>query len=188
MEKELVNQLNWVDVFVFIAFLRIILISYRHGFVIEVFQLLGTIASIFIAFHSYDKLASSISSHSPIPIDFSSFICFVFLIVLILVLFKFCRDGFLFVIKIQPLAVLDKWGSVALGVIRAALVSSLIIVTLLLSTIGYFQQSAERSFSSRYFLELAPRTYAFIFDNIYSKFSLQEEANTAAFKALEKKQ
>lgn len=188
MEKELVNQLNWVDVFVFIAFLRIILISYRHGFVIEVFQLLGTIVSIFIAFHSYDKLAGLISSHSPIPIDFSSFFSFVFLIVLILVLFKFCREGFLFVIKIQPLAVLDKWGSVALGIVRAAFVSSIILVTLLISAIGYFQQSAERALSSRYLLDLAPKAYAFMFDSIYSKFSLQEEANFAVFKAIEKKQ
>ncbi len=187
MEKELVNQLNWVDIFVFIAFLRIILISYRHGFVIEVFQLLGTIVSIFVAFHSCDKLAGFISSHSPIPIDFSNFICFAFLIVLILVLFKFCRDSFLFVIKIQPLAVLDKWGSAALGIIRAAFVSSIIIVTLLISTIGYLQQSAERSFSSKYLLDIAPRAYAFMFDNIYSKFSLQEEANTTVFKAIEKK-
>lgn len=188
MEKELVNQLNWVDVLIFIAFIRIILISYKHGFVIEIFQLLGTLVSIFIAFHSYNILAQIISSHSPIPVDFTSFISFVALVVLILVLFKFCRDAFLFVIKMQPMAVLDKWGSVVLGIVRAVFISSIIIVTLLISTIGYLQQSAERSFSSRYLLDLAPRAYAFMFDNIYSKFSPNEEINSAIFKAIEKKQ
>ncbi|MDD2653879.1 MAG: CvpA family protein [Candidatus Omnitrophica bacterium] len=188
MEKELVNQLNWVDVFVFIVLIRVILISYKHGFVIEIFQLLGTIFSIFIAFHSYSSLAQFMSSHSPIPIDFTSFISFVALIALILVLFKFSRDAFLFVIKMQPLAVVDKWGSVVLGVIRAVYLSSIIIVALLISTIGYLQQSAQRSFSSRYFLDLAPKAYAFMFDNIYSKFSPTEEINSSIFKAIEKKQ
>ncbi|MBM3248789.1 MAG: CvpA family protein [Candidatus Omnitrophica bacterium] len=188
MAKDIANQLNWIDVFIFIVFIRIILISYKHGFIIEIFQLLGTVVSIFVALHSYNKFAEFISSHSPIPIDFASFICFIGIIASISVLVKFCRDGVLLLIKMQPMSVLDKWGSVILGIIRASFVSSIVLIAVLISTIGYFQQSTERSFSSRYLLDLVPRVYVFIFDNIYSKFSPQEEINSAIFKAIEKKQ
>lgn len=187
MIDKIVSQLNWVDAVIITVFLRVVYLGFRKGFMVEAFKLLGTFFAIFVSLHYCGKTSEFISTHSPMPIDFAYFISLLSLSVIVLVLFKFLRDGLLTLMKVQPLELLDKWGSFVLGLIRGLFVTSLISLIIFLSTIGYFQKSVDSSFSGRYLLELSPRTYAFIFENIVSKFFPEEKLNLIIFKAVEKR-
>lgn len=184
MTEEIVRQLNWVDALLIVVFIRIIFIGQSKGLMIEAFKFFGIICSIFISLQYYSVLSEFINSHSSIPIDFADFISLIGLIVLVLIIFKFTRDGILFLIKISPHPTLEKWGGLFISMIRGFFVASLVILCINLSTIEYFQKSAKSSFSGQYLLSVCPRTYAYLFENLVSKFSPNEKLNSKIFKSL----
>jgi uncharacterized membrane protein required for colicin V production len=185
MLEDIVSQLNWVDVLIIVIFIRIIFIGIKKGFMVEFFKLGGILCAIFVSLHYYSKLSDLVTSHSPLPTNFADLICLVSVSVLVLILFRLFRDGILALIKIHVHNVLDRWGSLALSLIRGIFVTSLVILIIFLSTIEYFKKSVDSSFSKPYLLNISPRTYAFIFENIFSKFSSDEKLNLKIFKSLD---
>lgn len=183
MTENFASRLNWVDVVVLVIFLRIILIALNKGLMIEIFKMIGIICTIFVSLHYYINLSDFISSRSPLPSDFADFISFSCLSVFVLMSFKFFRDGILVLVKIHPLEALDRWGSVLLGMVRGVFVASLILIAIFISTIDYLQESVETSYSHRFFLGVAPRVYASIFEGMISRLSPGEELNSEIFKA-----
>lgn len=185
MKNELIRQLNWVDIVIIIIIIRTVFMGFKKGLMVETFKLLGTLFAIFISLHYYSSISNFISSRMPLPVEFLDLIAIISLIIIVLIVFKFMRDGLLILFKTEPLAALDRWGSLILGFIRGCFLSSLVILLIFLSSIEYSQNSVRGSLSSKYFLELSPKTYAFIFDNIFSKLPSEEKINSAIFEKLE---
>jgi len=185
MQDAFIHKLNWVDIGVAIVFVRIILVGFGRGFTVEIFKLLATVCGIFVSIHFYSNISSFVSSRSPLTIEFADPIVLAGLIFLVLVIFKFIRDGILLAFHIQPLLWINKWIGLLLSILRGFLVASLIVLFIFLVPVEYFKNSAQSSFSKSRLIELSPKTYAFIFENIYSKFSSDEEINKAIFKAIE---
>ena len=185
MENSIASKLNWVDVIVWLFAIRIILIGYKKGFAIELFKLTGLILAVFTSFHYYTRVSDLLNTNSKNTSGFIDLISLVILLFSVIIVFKFIRDSVLLIIKIHPIEGLDKWGALILSLFRAAIVSSLIVVIMQLSTLAYVEKSAKESFSNKHFSSLAPRLYAKVFESVIFKFSPKEDLNFSIFKALE---
>ena len=60
MHDALIYKINWVDIAVAIAFVRIILVGFGRGFTVEIFKLLANVCGIFVAIHFYSRTISDI--------------------------------------------------------------------------------------------------------------------------------
>jgi len=181
----LIKQLNWVDLFFLILLMRIIYIGIKKGLVVEFFKTLGVILSLFLSLHYYTRLGDFIHAKSSLPLEFADFVSFVFLVMIGYLLFLILRTAFLLLIKVEPVNLINRWGGAILGILRGILTVSLLISVLCLSTIKYFEESSKKSFSSNYLSRVAPKTYEFIFKNLFVKFASQERFNEAIFEVLE---
>ncbi|MFH1656102.1 MAG: CvpA family protein [Candidatus Omnitrophota bacterium] len=185
MQDALIHKLNWVDVAIIVVFVRIVFVGFRRGFTVEIFKLIATVCGIFISIHFYSSISKFVSLHSPLTAEFAGPIVLAGLFVIVLIIFKFIRDGLMFVFHIQPIPVIDKWGGLLLSLLRGYFVASIVILFIFLVPIDYFENSTKSSFSKEYLLELSPRTYAFVFENIYSKFSSSDKLNKEVFESIQ---
>lgn len=187
MDFELIKKLNWADLVVLLIIIRTLYIGQSRGFIVEIFKLLGLLTSIVISFHYYSRIADFLNARSPLPLDFADFISLLFLSTIIVLAFKFIRDGVLIFIKTEAKPALDKWAGFALSFLRAYMLSSLVLIVVFLSGLTYFQNSVKDSYSQGFLLNAAPRIYSGCFENLIVKFFPGEQLNTAIFDALESK-
>ncbi len=154
-------KFNWVDV-IFITFLiRISYIAYKNGFLSEFFKLFGLIIALVLTATNYTNLSGYLSKwikgeNSP---DYLS-LGFIFLAVLLL--FKILGAIISFLLKSENVTELNRLVGLFLGIIRASLLMSILLIAALLSPGEYFKKSIqEKSFFSPYILKIAPFTYKF---------------------------
>lgn len=185
MNPELINKINWVDIFVIIIFLRTLYIGLRRGLVVEFFKLSGVFCASILSFHYFPHIGNFLNAKTPLPLDLADFIGLLFLSSLIILLFKFIREGFTAFIKTEVKTALDRWLGFIFSGLRAFILSSLILVILFFTNITYLQASIKNSFSQRFILNLAPRLYSSSFENLMVKFLPNEQLNTALFDRLE---
>jgi len=180
------KQFNWVDIFVVVILIRVCWAAVKGGFLAEFFKILGTIAAIYLALHYYTGLSDSIGERIPfknVPLDFLDFVFFIVLAITGYLLFVVLRQAILKFINMEPIAQLNKWGGLILGITRAFLLSSLLIFMLLISSISYLKNSVINSFSGEYFSKIAPGVYASIWNGVTSKFMVKEKFNQTVLEA-----
>ncbi len=188
MPPEFINKINWLDVVIFLIFLRTLAIGIKRGVIIEFFKLLGLLVSIVISFHYFSRLGNFLNSKSPLPLEFADFVSLIFISSLLILLFKFIRDGITVLVKTEVKPAADKWLGFILSVLRAFVLSSLILIILFCTNIAYIKASVKNSFSQGYILNIAPRLYSGCFESLFVKFFPSEQLNTAIFELLEPKE
>lgn len=187
MTFELIKKINWVDLLVLFIIIRTLYIGLSRGFIVELFKLLGILVSIVFSFHYYSTIADLLNSKSPLPLDFADFVSLLFLSTIIILVFKFIRDGLLLLIKTEAKPALDKWAGFILSTLRAFMLSSLIVILVFAAGLTYLQDSVRNSYSQSFILNIAPRIYSGCFENLIVKFFPSEQLNTSIFDALEVK-
>lgn len=187
MTFELIKKINWVDLFILIVFIRTLYIGLKRGFIVEFFKLLGLLFAVVIAFHYYTRIADFLNSKSPLPIDLADFVSLALLSCAVVLIFKFMRDAFLFLVKAEMNPTLDKWLGFILSAFRSFVLSSFIIVLFISSGITYLQASTRESLSQSYLLNVSPRLYSSCFENLIVKFFPAEQINPTIFDNLEAK-
>jgi uncharacterized membrane protein required for colicin V production len=129
-------------------------------------------------------LGDFIFAKTSLPLDFSDFISFLVLVITGYFFFFMLRITVLHLLKVEPINFFNRWGGALVGFLRAILTLSLLISSFYLSTIEYFEKSAKKSFSSSYLTEISPKTYKFLFENLFVKFSPDEKLNERIFEVL----
>jgi len=181
MPSELITKLNWVDILMIIAIVRIVYIGARQGFVVEFSKILGLVIALVVAYHYYIGFSNIVVSGSPIPTGFSDLICFSSLLGLIVLAFKFIREGLALIIKAEPIPILHTWGGLLLGALRAWIFISVFAYIFLVSGFGYLEKTTRQSYSVNHIINVSPQIYAYSFDNIISKFFPSEKINNVVF-------
>jgi uncharacterized membrane protein required for colicin V production len=174
------RQFNWVDILVFIVFLRIIFISLKQGLEIELFKLLGVCCGLYLSFHYYFSLADYMDGRSQakaLPGPIIQLSAFVILFVLGYLLFWLLRILVFRFMTAQLSPFLSKWGGFALGILRGLLISSLILFALLIPRSVYFRDSIHYSLSGPYVLRSAGDTYSWVWEKIVSKLNPEDKFN-----------
>ena len=177
MPADVITNLNWVDILLIIAIIRIVYIGVKQGLLVELAKILGVILGVVIAFHYYVGLSEVVVASSPLPTGFSDLLCFVILFIIPVLLFKFFREGLTLVVKAEPIPFVNWWGGLLLGALRAGIFCSVFIYILLISGFGYIEKSTWQSYCTNYLVNVAPTIYSFSFEKIISKFFPGEHVN-----------
>ena len=110
MVLEILKQFNWVDVVIVFLLLRISYVSVKNGFVVELFKFLGTVFSIYAAFHYFTIISDRIIRHVPeeqsFPVEFMDFLTCVGLVVVVYLFFVFLRNIVCHFIKMEAVPAL----------------------------------------------------------------------------------
>jgi len=179
---EILSQLNWVDILLLGICARVIFIGVNRGIVVELIKGIGTLFTVFITIHYYSGISAFLQGKASLLAELADFVSFGFLWLIMALVFKFVRDGFLILLKIETHSFLDRWGSLFISVGRALLLCSLSVLFLRLSGIEYLKSNTEKSFSGVRIAKLAPKVYESSYNGFISKFFPSEELNKAIFK------
>ncbi len=109
--------------------------------------------------------------------DFLDFLAFIILIIIGYFVFVILRQVFSQLIKTEAATNLNRWGALALGIVRGILFSSLIIFILVISSVSYFKNSAGNSYLGKRLFKVAPTTYTKLWNGLMSKFMTGEKFN-----------
>lgn len=180
MPLNILKQINWLDVCIFVLIARIIYISLKTGFSTELFKFLGTVTAVYLSLHYYVSISALVVKYIPaegIPEPVVYFAIIIILATIGYLLFVSLRCMVYHYIKMEAVSNLDKWGGLILGIGRAILLSSLVIFVVVLTNIGYFKSSVKDAYSQKYLFKAAPDTYTWIWENVFSKFLTNEKFN-----------
>lgn len=177
---NILKQINWLDICILSLIARIIYISLKTGFSVEVFKLLGTVTGVYLSLHYYLSFSNLIIKYvhaedAPEPVIYFATIIilasigYLFFVSLRCLVYRY--------IKMEVISNFDKWGGLVLGIGRAVLLSSLVIFIVVLTNIGYLKSSVKDAYSQKYLFKAAPETYTWIWKNIFSKFTGTGEYN-----------
>ncbi|MFA5144947.1 MAG: CvpA family protein [Candidatus Omnitrophota bacterium] len=179
---EIIQQINWLDIFIIILLFRISYIAAKTGVPVESFKLLGTVVSIYLALHYYTNLSDLLTQRASlnkerVPLEFIDFLSFVSLAAAGYLIILSFRVAFARFIKMEATPNLNRWLGLALGVIRGLLLVSLITFTLAISSSGYLKKSVANSYFGRRLFNTAPEAYSWLWNKVTSKFMPSEKFN-----------
>ncbi len=182
MLMALFAKINWLDILIVIVLCRICYVAMKVGFSVEVFKFLGSLFSIYAGMHYYLVLSDFIRQFIKAEGDmlaFMDFVSFSVLAVLGYAFFILLRFTFARFIKLEAVPRLNKFGGLFLGMFRAFFLTSLIVFGCVISTLDYMKNSAYKSYLGPQILSVAPNIYAWMWNNLTSKFMTSEKFNSA---------
>jgi uncharacterized membrane protein required for colicin V production len=176
------NSINWVDVALAVLLIRVIFISVKTGFVTEVFKFSGVLFALFVSLHYYSRLAALAAQKTSLPLASWELIIFLALWGLIVLVFKFLRDGIMLVFKVETTHQgLDQYAGGLLGAGRAIFLVSLTLFALLLVSHPYLHRQAVAAGGYKIAAKAAPNTYDFLFHHLIGKLFEGEKFNAEVF-------
>ena len=186
MTAETLNSFNWIDILMAAIVIRVVYIGIKRGIVVELFKMVGVLSAVFITLHYFSSISKVLQEKVHLPLAAADLFSFGILWGLVILAFKFIRDGFGMLFKMEAAhSILDKWGGLVVCIGRALLLCSLTILCLRASSIDYFLKNLEKSATASKLASLAPGFYEATYNNVVSKFFPSEELNKSAYKLTE---
>lgn len=180
MNPGILSRANFLDIVIVIILLRTCYIAAKTGLPVEIFKFFGVIFVTYISLHYYTNLADIIARSilpKGLPLEFFDFLIFFILVSAGYLGFAVIRSIFYRYIKLEAVPLLSKFGGFILGLLRGFFVTGLLVFMLSISSVSYFSGSVKHSYlGSRAFL-ISPNTYAWLLNNIFSKFSSKVKFN-----------
>lgn len=159
---EFFTKINWIDIFIFIVIVRSIYIGINHGFVIEIFKLLGLASAIFCSLHFYVKLALFLKEYTPLSNHALEIFSFISLIVVGNFIFIIIRKIFLLIFKQEVTNIFSKFLGCGIAFLRGILLSGLVINLFILVNTEYLVKSVNKSYSGISTSNTSNKVYDFI--------------------------
>ena len=185
MLTHLIKSINWIDVALVLLFIRMIFVGVKNGFVSELFKIIGVVTAVFVSLHYYSFLAAWVVLKTKLSWEYWELVIFALLWFIVLVFFKFVREGILLLFKVETTHEgFDKYAAGVVAVGRGILVCSLTIFLILLTHNSLMGRMALRSYSYKIAGRAAVGTYTFLFNNLVDKLFVGEHYNAAAVKVL----
>jgi len=181
---EFLKLLNWIDLAVFIIFVRILYIGLQTGIGAELFKILGALTATYLSLHYYCFLASFFTNRFALDASSTATIqalAFVFLACIGYAFFLVLRLMLKRFINMEVVPMISRLGGLILGIGRAFLFSSLLLYFFLSTANPYLRKSIQASFSGIDLVYLAPSAYNFFWNGVMAKLSPREKFNSAVF-------
>lgn len=158
---EIVTKINWVDILVAILMIRMSYVAFRDGLGRQIFPFFGSILIVIFALHYYLQIGSGLYYNlGYIPIEIWNFLSFLGIVVVLFIIIKLLSGLVEKVIKVEWHPALEKFGGLIIGVMRAYIITAIVIMVLALAPLPYLQWSIrDRSLTGRYFLMAGPEVY-----------------------------
>ncbi|MDD5018927.1 MAG: CvpA family protein [Candidatus Omnitrophica bacterium] len=179
--------INWVDFLMIALVVRMCYIGTKTGVGIELFKLFSLWLVTITAFHVYTTpLSDMLNEKLPaLPLDAGDVFVFVALVVSVTLIIRIIRESFFLLIKIEAKSVLDKWGGLAIGLLRGLWICSIGLFIMTISTIQYLEVSAKSSLFGHRLIAMAPTIYKASYEGLIAKF-IPGKLNPEPFKAVER--
>jgi len=180
MIKEIVSNLNWLDIVIIILFLRMTYSGLMKGFPTEIFKIIGILIGAIFSLNYYPALGALINSKIKLSqelVEFNSYLVILFSGIICLALL---RDIVLKFVKIEAVSSLNKWGGIFLGLVRSAIVISAIFYSFLIINNEYLKTSLKKSYFSKNIIKIDAKIYEFTWQNLVIRFSPEEPFNKQA--------
>jgi uncharacterized membrane protein required for colicin V production len=158
---EILTRLNWVDVLVVILMLRISYVAFQDGLSHEIFPLLASVITMVLSLHYYMKLGTAISANLfNMPHEITDLLSFLILVAVFGLISKLLKALLDKLVKVQWHPLLERFGGLVLGVARASIVTSMVLIILALAPLPYLQRSIRaKSLTGMHFLKIGPSIY-----------------------------
>jgi uncharacterized membrane protein required for colicin V production len=182
-------KFNFLDFIILIVLFRVCYIAVKKGLSVEIFKFCGVLFSSYIALHYYTALSNLIQGRflpKEMPLEFLDFIIFIFLIALGYLCFVGLRGLLSRFIQLDAIPKINQCLGLILGIGRGFLIISLLSFILVISSVTYLSNSVKYSYLGRRSFAILPQTYAWLWSNIFSKFSAQEKFNPTVTQVMEK--
>ena len=177
MSLDIFGRLNWVDIFLCLILVRAVYIGLRSGFVIELFKLIGIFFAVVISLHYFSGASHFLQEKVHLPESAANFASLGFLWGVVVLAFKFIREGIMLLFKVEAHSALNSTGGFIASVVRGFLIGSLAILLLRSSATEYFTKNIANSFGAEKMAGAAPRVYEATYKGFVSKFFPSEEFN-----------
>ena len=189
MTLGILAKFNFLDFIILIVLFRICYIAAKMGLSIEIFKFIGVIFATYIGLHYYTALSDFIQKSflpKAMPLEFMDFIVFLGLVIVGYLSFVVLRSILFRFIQLNAHPKINQFGGLILGIGRGFLVIGLLSFTLGISTISYLTSTVKHSYLGSQALVISPRTYDWLWSNIFSKFSAREKFNSTVTEAMDK--
>ena len=170
MLTQFFRAINWVDVFLFVLFVRVVFISVKNGFIAEVFKFLGVLTALFVGLHYYAFGAEFLAKKASLPPANLRFLVFTALVVAIVFAFRLACSGIALLFKAETTHEgFDKYGAGVLGAVRGWLLCSVVLFGVLLVPHPWVHSQAVSGWMHKAAAKAAPDTYSFLFRHVIGK-------------------
>lgn len=179
MLMELFRQFNFLDIVILIILFRICYIAVVMGLPVEFFKLLGVLCATYLSLHYYTGLSEIIRRFSlkNMPLEFMAFLIFLILAAAGYLIFVALRSIFYRFMKMEALPKINQIGGFILGLARGFFTIGLVVYALAISSVDYLALSVKHSYLGSRAFSIAPQAYGWLWDNLFSKYSLNEKPN-----------
>ena len=180
---EFFSQVNLVDLLAVVTLGWCIYGGIQQGVIVEFFKLLGIWGATLVSLHYYPSFGVLLHKMVGSPWGVSELVAFSILWGLVVVTFKFVRDGWLLILKPRSnYPFLNKWVGAILGIGRAFLTIGLIFIFIFLGGNQFFSRQALKSFSAEFLIDISPHIYGSCFDGFVANLFPHETKNEDVFK------
>lgn len=173
-----VKYVNWIDILALAIIIRIVSIGMKKGFVLECFKIGGVFCAVFITFHYFTEMARFLSGYAKMDAARLEVLTFGLLWGLVILIFKFIREGWMMLLKVEVHPILDGWGALLISLLRGILLCALTISFLYTSNVKFMKDDIMRSISGSYLLRISPQVYKLCYSGFVGKFFPEEKLNT----------
>lgn len=158
---ELITKINWVDVLVAILMLRISYVAFRDGLSHEIFPFIGSVLIMVLAMHYYTIFGDFMSRNMMnMPVELANFLSFLVLVIVLGFLVRLLRVMLDKIVKVQWHPIMEKFGGLAVGIMKAYIITSIVLMTLSLMPLSYLQRSIkDGSLTGKYILRAGPEIH-----------------------------
>jgi uncharacterized membrane protein required for colicin V production len=185
MINEILLNFNFIDILVGCVMIWCVYIGVTKGMVAEILRLLGTFFSTFIALHYYVAFANLLDGIIRLPMSVSRVLSFLVLWLVVVIVFKFVREGCMFILNAKTPPIINRWGGAFVALVQGALICGLMFCIIFISGNKFLSEKAKKSVSGFYVMDLSPGIYRDLFDKVIGKLFPSEKENTAAFRLKE---
>jgi uncharacterized membrane protein required for colicin V production len=178
---EILKHINWVDVLALILILRISYVCSQAGMTHEIFPLIGNAVVLVLSLHFYTRVGNIITKNAPIiPIQIAYFLSFVSIAIVFIIIYKLLNAALNMVLTMEWHPSIEKIGGLIVGIMKAFVVTSLILAMLALMPMPYFQRSIrDKSLTGLQILKIGPVMYGKV-AGFLSALKLGSPAGTAS--------
>lgn len=173
---EVVQRINWVDVLTVILLLRTCYIGAKTGLSEEVFKIIGVVFALYISMGFYSPIGSRINSGFSLPQELVDGVSFLILILLSMLSLKLVALGVTKVVKLAFADKINHWGGFISGLLRGAILLSLLFTLFGILQVDYLVKSVEeRSLTGPYISKIAPYAYQVVARNSPEEIKIEEQ-------------
>jgi len=160
-KMDIIKHINWVDILAVIIIIRMSYAAFREGLAHELFPLFATIFVMVLSLRYYSSFGSVISKQLfNVSIQFSNFVSFLMIAIASMLVLNLINALLNNIVKVQWNPIIEKFGGLIFGAVRAFITASLVLIILALMPLPYFQRSIkDKSLIGMHVLGIGPSIY-----------------------------